>query len=69
MCVCVCVCVCARARARDITATVVKMMEEAEARGQVDLHGYAAKDAISGVDLILDLLQHAASANAGKATY
>ena len=63
MCVCVCLC------ARVITATVVKMMEEAEARGQVDLHGYAAKDALSGVDLIIDLLQHAASANPGKSTY
>ena len=32
------------------------MIEEAQLRGQIDLHGYTVKDAISGIDLILDVL-------------
>jgi hypothetical protein len=35
---------------------VVKMIEEAQLRGQIDLHGYTVKDAISGIDVILDVL-------------
>ena len=35
---------------------VVNMMEEAQLRGQIDLHGYTVKDAISGIDVILDVL-------------
>jgi len=32
------------------------MIEEAQLRGQIDLHGYTVKDAISGIDVILDVL-------------